>query len=560
MPHARHILIHRAIRGLAVATLTALIAVGTSFAAQKKPGTGGTVNVLTFHNDQSRSGANTAETTLTPSNVNSNSFGKLWTFTADGTVDAQPLLVSGLNMGNLGTHDVLYIATENDTLYAVDAEASTILWQKSLLLTGEAASDNRGCTQISPKMGITATPVINLISPSQGGVIVAVAMSKDSSGNYHQRVHSLSLTTGAEQTGSPIAIQGSYASKGPQSSGGLISFSPGGYKARAALLLVDNTVYVEFASNCDTPPYSGWIFAYNITSMTQNGIFNVSPNGEDGALWGSGGGPAADSDGNIYMMVGNGTFDTTLSAGFPVNGDYGNSFIRLAWSGGKLQVADYFASFDAGDGPTDERVELGSSAPLLLPTMTDNQGQPHNLLIGSGKLGTIFIVDTANMGKYVATQSNANAYQHVVGSLGPGGDGNDALGAVRTAPVYFNNMVYFGPNLDPIEAFGFQNATMSRLPVTATNSIFNYPGAAMSISANGSNNGILWVASPGSPSTGGGLMAYPAGDLTSLLYSSNQAGNGRDQFTYAKFAPPTVANGMVYVTSGSSVVAFGLLP
>lgn len=544
----------------AAAVLAALLAANTTFAAQGKPGTGGTVNVLTFHNDVSRSGANTAETTLTPSNVNANSFGKLWTFTADGTVDSQPLYVSGLNMGAQGTHDVLFIATENDTVYAVDAEAGTILWKKSLLLSGETPSDNRGCTQISPVMGITATPVINLISPSAGGVILVVAMSKDSSGNYHQRLHSLGLSAGVEQSGSPAEIQGTYPSKGPQSSSGVITFGPGTYKARPALLLVDNTVYIGFASNCDTPPYSGWIFAYNITNMTQTGILNVTPSGEDGALWGSGGGPAADSNGNVYMMVGNGTFDTTLSSGFPVYADYGNSFLRLAWTGGKFQVADYFASFDAGDGPTDERVELGSSSPVLLPPMTDGNGQTHNLAVGAGKLGTIFVVDTANMGKYVATASNANVYQHVVGSLGPGGDGNDALGAVRTSPVFFNNVIYFGANLDPIEAFRFQNATMSTLPVTATNSIFNYPGAVMSVSANGTNNGILWVASPGSPSTGGGLIAYPANDLTTVLYSSNQATGGRDQFTYNKFAPPTVVNGMVYVTSGSGVVAFGLLP
>jgi hypothetical protein len=554
--------------GRALAAIVVLLVLAVSFvslqargASQRSAAQSSTVNVLTYHNGLTRQGANTSETILTPSNVNYNTFGKLWTFSTDGTVDAQPLYVSSLNMGTLGTHNVLFVATENDTLYAIDANSAAVLWQTSLLLPNETPSDNRGCNQITPLMGITSTPVIEVQNTTIGGLIFAVAMSKDSSGNYHQRLHSIGISAGVEQTGSPIDIQGTYPSTGPQSSGGLVTFSPGSYKARPALLLVNSTVYVEFSGNCDTPPYSGWVFAYKTSPLSQSAVLNVTPNGQDGALWGSGGGPAADANGSIYLMVGNGTFDTTLSGtGFPSQGDYGNSFLRLAWSSGVLQVADYFASFNAADGFADERVELGSSSPLLLPAMTNSSGQSVNLAIGAGKLGTVFLVNTANMGKYNANGSNTNVYQQVVGALGPGGDGNDALGAVRTPPVYFNNMVYFAANLDPIEAFSFNNALMSTLPVSSTARIFNYPGAALSVSSNGTGNGILWAAAPGTPAMNGGLAAYQAGNLGKQLYTSNGAPNARDQFTYAKFAPPTVANGMVYVATTTGVVAFGLLP
>lgn len=555
-------------RGVGYAAITALFVLGVSFAllqaqgmGRPAPAAGSTVNVLTYHNDPARTGANLAETILTTDNVNYTTFGKQWTFPADGVVDAQPLYVSGLNMGSLGTHNVLFVATENDTLYALDADTGAILWQKSLLLAGETPSDDRGCLQVHPVIGITATPAIYLQSATKGGLIFVVAMSKDSSGNYHQRLHAIGLSAGVEQAGSPIDIQGSYRSTGPQSSGGVVTFNPAAYKSRPALLLSNRKIYVEFSAHCDKPPYTGWIFAYNFSPLSMTGILNVTANGQDGAFWGSGGGPAADTNGSVYMMVANGTFDTTLDGnGFPVNRNFGNAFIRLNWPAGKLQVTDYFASFDAGNGPADERVELGSSAPLVLPPMTDINGQTRNLAIGAGKLATIFVVDRTNMGKFNPTGSNSNVYQHVVGALGPGGDGNDALGAVRMPPVYFNNMVYFSANLDPIEGFEFQNAVLSNVPVTSTGRIFNYPGAALSISANGNANGILWAASPGTPLMGGGLRAYAAGDLSNELYNSNQAPNQRDQFTYAKFAPPTVANGMVYVATATGVVAFGLLP
>ena len=518
----------------------------------------GQTNVLTFHNNNARTGANTTETILTHSNVNSTQFGKLWFFQADGAVDAQPLYISNLVLPGHGTHNTLIVATENDTVYAIDANTGAQIWQVSLLPTGETPSDDRGCAQISPEMGITSTPAIFLKSATAGGYLYAVAMSKDPAGNYHQRLHALSLGSGAEILGGPVDIQATYPGNGQNSSGGVLTFDPGAYKARPALLLLNGIVYVSFSSNCDAPPFNGWLMGYNGTTLAQQAVFNTSPNGENGALWGSGGGPAADASGNIYQMVGNGTFDQTLnSQGLPSRGDFGNGFLKLNLSGSSLSVTDYFASYNAADGPFDENVELGSSSPLLLPNMKDSGGNVRHLAVGAGKVGTIFVVDLDNMGKYNPA-GDTNVYQRLVGVLGQGGSQN-AIGAVRFPPAFLRNTVYFSGNQTPIMAFEFTNARLSTTAVSSTPESFLYPGAAISTSANGPNNGILWAAAPGGGGVGSGLYAYYAGSLSHELYNSNQAAAGRDQIAYAKFAPPTVANGMVYVATPTGVAAFGLL-
>jgi hypothetical protein len=515
-------------------------------------------NVLTYKNNNARTGANTTETILTHSNVNSTQFGKLWFFPSDGWVDAQPLYVSNLTIPGKGSHNTLFVETENDTVYALDANTGAVLWQVSLLLAGETASDNRNCAQITPIMGITSTPAIYLKSATAGGYQYVVAMSKDSSGNYHQRLHALSLGSGKEVLGGPVQIQATYPGTGPNSSGGVITFNPADYKSRPAVLLLNGVVYVSFSSNCDGPPFNGWIMAYNGTTLAQEAVFSTSPNGENGALWGSGAGPAADASGNIYQMVGNGTFDETLnSLGFPSSGDYGNGYLKLTFASNALSVADYFASYNAADGPFDENVELGSSGPLILPAMENAAGTVMHLAVGAGKVGTIFVVNLENMGKYNPA-GDSNVYQALVGVMGPGGA--DGVGAVRFPPASFGNTVYFSGNQTPIMAFEFTEALLSTAAVSSTPEVFQYPGAGMSISANGSSNGILWAVAPGGDGVGNGLYAYAAGKLSDELYNSNQAANGRDQITYAKFAPPTIANGMVYVATQTGVAAFGLLP
>ena len=515
-------------------------------------------NVLTYKNNNARTGANTTETILTHSNVNSTQFGKLWFFPSDGWVDAQPLYVSNLTIPGKGSHNTLFVETENDTVYALDANTGAVLWQVSLLLAGETASDNRNCAQITPIMGITSTPAIYLKSATAGGYLYVVAMSKDSSGNYHQRLHALSLGSGKEVLGGPVQIQATYPGTGPNSSGGVITFNPADYKSRPAVLLLNGVVYVSFSSNCDGPPFNGWIMAYNGTTLAQEAVFSTSPNGENGALWGSGAGPAADASGNIYQMVGNGTFDETLnSLGFPSSGDYGNGYLKLTFASNALSVADYFASYNAADGPFDENVELGSSGPLILPAMENAAGTVMHLAVGAGKVGTIFVVNLENMGKYNPA-GDSNVYQALVGVMGPGGA--DGVGAVRFPPASFGNTVYFSGNQTPIMAFEFTEALLSTAAVSSTPEVFQYPGAGMSISANGSSNGILWAVAPGGDGVGNGLYAYAAGKLSDELYNSNQAANGLDQITYAKFAPPTIANGMVYVATQTGVAAFGLLP
>src|ERR1700691_3640804 len=330
-------------------------------------------NVLTFHNDLARTGQNLAETTLTHSNVNSTTFGKRFQVTLDGLVDAQPLYVAGVAIPNQGTHNALIVATENDSLYALDADSGAQLWKVSLLPSGETPSDNRGCGQVTPQIGITSTPVIALESGTTVGVVFAVTMSKDSSGNYHQRLYKVNLATGKPLAA--VAIVGKYAGAGDDSSGGYVNFDPAPYKERSGLLLLGGVVYLAWASHCDDQPYTGWVMGYNATTLAQASLINVTPNGAEGAIWGAGAGLAADANGYIYFLDANGTFDTTLNAqGFPNMGDYGNAFIKLSAAGGQLTVADYFTMYNT-TAESDADEDLGSGGAMVLPNMTDAGGQ-----------------------------------------------------------------------------------------------------------------------------------------------------------------------------------------
>ena len=316
-------------------------------------------DVLTYHNNNSRTGLNSAETTLTLTNVNSTSFGKLFTLTVDGLVDAEPLYLSAVPVQG-GTHNVLIVATENDSVYAFDADSGAQLWKISTLKSGEVPSDDRGCSQVTPEIGITSTPVISRPIGSNG-VIYVVAMSKDSSGNYHQRLHALDATTGNELYKGPVDITAQYPGTGDNSSGGYVIFDPAQYKERSGLLLAGGEVYLAWASHCDIRPYTGWVMGYSASTLAQKTVINVTPNGNEGAIWGSGAGLAADGSGNIFFLDANGVFDTTLnSSGFPSSSDYGNAFIRLTTKGG-LAVADYF-EMDNGVQESDGDVDLGSAA------------------------------------------------------------------------------------------------------------------------------------------------------------------------------------------------------
>ena len=286
--------------------------------------------VLTWHNDNMRTGRNTSETALTIKNVNSTTFGKLFVIPTDGLVDAEPLYVPSVSIPGNGTHNVLFVASEHGTVYGFDADNGATLWHVTTLGSGETTSDSRGCGQVTPEIGVTSTPVID---PHGGthGTIYVVAMSKDSSKNYHQRLHALDITTGAEQFGGPVEIAAQYPGTGDNSQGGFVIFDPKQYKDRAGLLLVNHIIYTTWASHCDIRPYTGWIISYNETTLAQQSVLNVTPNGNEGAIWAAGSGPAADTNGNIYFDDANGTFDTTLDGnGFPADGDYGNAIVKLS--------------------------------------------------------------------------------------------------------------------------------------------------------------------------------------------------------------------------------------
>ena len=502
-------------------------------------------DVTTYKNDVARTGQNLTETSLTTANVNATSFGLLRTLATDGKVDAQPLYLSALSL-NGTAHNVAFVATENDTVYAFDTDSGATLWQKSLLASGESPSDDRSCGQVTPTIGITATPVIDR-SAGMHGIIYVVAMSRDSSQNYHQRLHALDVTTGAELLGGPMEIAALF----PAAGGGSNTFDAGAYEERAALLLVNGVLYTAWTSHCDDSPYTGWIIAYNATTLAQTAVLNVAANSAGGgpAIWMAGGGPAADSAGNVYLLTANGVFDTTLDAnGFPSQGDYGNSFLKLATAGGSLTVADYFAMFnEVAESNAD--TDLGSGGAMLLPDVTDSGGTTRHLMVGAGKDGNLYVVNRDSMGKFNPNNNN-QIWQELPGVLGAG---------IWSTPAYFNGSVYYGPQGGPLLAFALSSALLGAAPSSQTAASFAYPGTAPAVSANGTSNGIVWA----HENAGSGqavLHAYAAGNLANELYNSTQAANSRDSFGSAnKFITPTIADGKVLVGTESGVGVFGLL-
>ena len=509
-------------------------------------------DVVTYKNDLARTGQNLTETVLTLSNVNATSFGKLRFLSTDGKVDAQPLYLSALTVGG-ATHNVVFVATENDSVYAFDADSGAVLWHVSLLGVGETPSGPHGCDQVVPIIGVTSTPVIDRAAGAHGTLYV-VAMSN--SGADHQRLHALDLTTGAELLGGPRDITARYHAPG----GGPRTFDPGQYEERAALLLSRGVIYTSWTSHCDISPYTGWVIGYGQNNLAQTGVLNVAPNGTGTgaatagpAIWMSGGGPGADAAGNIYLLTGNGAFETTLDAnGFPNKGDYGNSFLKLSTAGGGLSVADYFTmSNEVVESQAD--LDLGSGGEMLLPDLTDSANTVRHLVVGAGKDGNIYLVDRDAMGKFSALSNNSQIWQQLTHVLG---DGNG--GGIWSTPAYFNGVVYYGPAGAALKAFRVVNARLSSSPVSQTSGAFGYPGTAPAVSANGTSNGIVWAHQNTNPAV---LHAYDASNLAHELYNSSQAAGGRDQFGAGnKFITPMIADGKVFVGTTNGVAVFGLLP
>jgi hypothetical protein len=510
-------------------------------------------DVTTYHYDNARDGLNTHETTLTLANVNSAGFGRVGFYGVDGKVDGEPLYLSAMVV-NGTTHNILYVVTEHDSVYALDADNGTQIWKKSVLGTSETTSDDHQCGQITPEIGITSTPVIDRHHGTNGAIFV-VGMTKDANGDYHQRLHALDLTTGAELSGGPTEIQATYPGIGAFSQNGVQVFEPGQYAERVGLLLMNGIIYMGWTSHCDQHPYTGWLMAYSESTLRQTAVLNLTPNSGgsgfdegEGSIWMSGAGLAGDASGNIYFLDANGGFDTTLNAsGFPSKGDYGNSFMKVSTANGKLAVADYFATSNTVNESQGD-ADLGSGGTLLLPNFTDANGQVHHLAVGAGKDTNIYVVDRDNMGKFHPA-NNAAIYQEVTHAIASG---------VWSMPAYFNKTVYYGGQGDVLKAFTITDAKLGATPASTSSASFGYPGTTPSISANGTDNGIVWAIE--NVQGNGVLRAYDATNLDHEIYDSTQASNDRDSFIDNKFITPMIVNGKVYVGTPTGVAVFGLLP
>ena len=504
------------------------------------PGNNTSVNVLTWHYDNSRSGVNSNETGLTPANVTSAGFGKIAEFTVNGQLDTQILYVSQISIPNVGMKNVIYFATENDIVYAVDADSisgsnATVLWSTSLVPAGEApAMSQSGCGNINPN-GVTATPVIDL---NRNAIyLVAMTMNAQTVTTQYDRLHALDLATGAELFGGPTAIAPTYPGTQGNVLNNMIVFDPVAQHDRAALTEVGDQIYTAWSGMYgDCAPYSAWIISFNAGTLAPSGAIVLAPDYEGAGIWLGGAGLSADAAGSVYVPTGNATSNLMET---PAIGDYPESIVRLA-PGVPLTVADFFmpsnvVSLTEGDE------DLSSAGVLVLPDQTDSSNVTHYLAVASGKDGNLFVLNRDSLGGFKAQNQVVQEFPNAGASSS----------ANFSTPLYFNSNVYLNPAQLPIVRFPVSNAMLATSPAAQSSvSLFSVP----TISASGTSNGIVW--------TLGGAVLY-AFDATSLntLYASNQAANHRDGFTApgSSFITPMVANQRVYLGTKSSVVVFGLL-
>jgi len=496
------------------------------------------VNVLTYQYDNTRVGQNLNEVLLTKSNVNANQFGKLFSYAVDGQIYGQPLYLGGVNVAGKGFHNVVFVATEHDSVYAFDADSppanAASLWEVHFTngntVTTVPASDVN-CGQIDPEIGITSTPVIDPAS----GTIYVVAMTKiiGVTTSYAQQLHALDVTSGAERPGSPVTIQASFPGTGEGRS--TVVFQPKNYKQRPGLLLLNGVVYTAWSSHCDIGTYHGWLIGYDAKTLQQVAVYNNTPNGNEGSFWAGGAAPAADSSGNIFLVAGNGTFDAE-SGGT----DLGESFIKLSSANG-IQVEDYFAPFNFSQ-LNEQDLDVGSAGVAFLGDEAGSTSHPH-LMAGSGKEGRIYLLDRDNLGHW-----QAGSDSQIVGSVA------GAIGGLFGNPAYFNKTVYFCGSGDRLKAFAVSNATLSQTPASQSQASFGYPGCVPSISASGASNGIVWILESSAT-----LHAYDALNLTNELYNSKQNASRDALGSYVKFSVPMIANGKVYAGTANALVVYGLL-
>lgn len=531
------------LRGVLV--LAALCCVESAFAQ---------VNVLTYHNDNGRTGANLSETILTPSNVNSNTFGQLFNYPVDGYVYAQPLYVSALEIPGQRIHNVLFVATEHNSVYCLDADSNTgtnggVLWQVNLGPSAPCPTNDFRFEAIEPEVGITGTPVIDLASQT-----LYVDTFTFDGANYLHRIHALNLADGSEKPFSPVDVDAAIPGLGAGSTNGVLPFLAIQELQRSALALVGNVVYVAYAGYTDTTstdPFHGWLFGFSATNLQllPDHIFNSTPNGTtnqfgaiagEAGIWMGGGGIASDTDSNLYFATGDGNFNAYFGGT-----EYGNSVVKISTTNG-FSVADYFTTFNQAYFRSND-IDVGSGGVMLLP------GQPGaypHLMVAGGKPQRAYLLDRDMMTTDGQHYDPTETSDHILQTMPLGG------GAFDT-PAYFNEGIYYVASHDTIRCYVVSNATLiPDLPGTFGSRSYPFPGATPSISADGTNNGIAWTIQNGTPAV---LVAYNATNLTTELYNSTQAG-ARDQLTNGvKFAVPTVANGKVYVGGRYTVAVFGLL-
>lgn len=495
--------------------------------------------VLMSRGDEMRTSDNLNESILTLANVNAGTFGKLFANPVDGYVYAQPLYVPAITIPEHGNHNVVYVATENNSVYAFDADQpGPPLW--NVILGPPAPLWTLPCKDIQPTVGITSTPVIDLGS----NTMYVVARTLKGRTNYYY-LHALDIANGTEKFGGPVEISGTASGTAEGSHEGKITFDPLLQLQRPGLVLAGGSIYIAFGSDCDFGLFHGWLFAYDARTLAQKNLFIPTPDGENGGIWQSGAAPAVDLYGNMYLVTGDGEFDANIGGR-----DYGDSILKLPLDAPTFAPTDYFSPFNQRK-LLDDNQDLGTGGVILLP---DQPGVHPHLLLTAGKDGTIYLVDRDSLGHFKSAsdtqivQSLQHKFVHRIHSSAAFWAGTD------------KSWVYLGGVSDSLKAFSLTAGKLSDLPTSQSEITFGYPGPTPAISANGKLNGIVWALSsdPGSPDQV--LNAYDARDLSKVLYRSNQAANNRDRADkQVKFVVPTVANGKVYFGTRDHLDVYGLL-
>ncbi len=522
------------------------------------------VNVLTYHNDLSRTGQNLNETILTPANVIPSKFGQLFQYPVDGYIYAQPLYLSGITIPGQGVHNVVIACTEHNSVYAFDADSNTgtnagVLWQVNLGPSAATPNNDFGNRygayhDINPEVGITGTPAIDLTN----GVIYIDAFTHEGTSYYH-RIHALSIYDGTEKLGGPLLVSATYPGTGVGSTANVHNFITNVCLQRPALTFVNGKLYIAYSGYADTNPYHGWVLGFNTSptlSLATGNVWMTTPNSTtaqyganagEGGIWMGGDGLCVDPNNTsmLFFETGNGTYGNA-TGGTTSPTEFGDSVMRLSTTSG-LAVSDWFTPYNQlnlQNGDTD----LGSGGALLFPNGVGSTAHPH-LMLAAGKQGSIYLIDRDTMTSDGLHYNSAGSPDKVVQVL-------SAIGAAFSTPAYFNGKFYYGAQGDVMKAFTISNGVMAG-PTTKGTRSFSHPGATPSISANGTTNGIVWVTAMGTPAV---LCAYDANTVATEIYASDAAGT-RDQLPAGvKFTLPTVANGKVYVGTQTALAIFGLLP